>query len=76
LITVCNEADAFGKERILDLDLLESDRALLACNFGQTGDLIHQVALAHAAQREGKLGTEGKPVKDRCERKADERCGK
>ena len=59
-----NEADAFGKEWVIDLDLFEPYWALLSCNFGQTGDFIHQVALAHAPQGEGEFGAEGKSVKD------------
>ena len=62
--SIGNEADAFCKERVVDFDLFQPYRALLSCNFGQTGDFIHQVALAHAPQREGEFGAERKPVKD------------
>ena len=64
VVAVGDEADAFGKEWVVDLDLFEPYRALLSCNFGKTGDFVHQVALAYAPQGEGEFGAEGKSVKD------------
>ena len=49
VVAVGDEADALGEERILDFDLFEPDRALLARDFGQAGDLVDQLALASCA---------------------------
>ena len=46
VVAVGDEADALGEERILDLDLFEPDRALLARDLGKAGDLVDQFALA------------------------------
>ena len=46
VVAVGDEADALGQERILDLDLLEPDRPLLARDLGELGDLVDQLALA------------------------------
>ncbi len=75
VVAVGNEADALGEKRIVDFDLLQADRALLACNFGKTGKLIDQIALAHPPHREGELHPERQAVEDRSKRKADQRCG-
>ena len=48
VIAVGDEADALGEERVLDLDFFQPDRALLAGDFGEAGDFVDQVALAHA----------------------------
>ena len=42
VIAVGDEADALGEERILDLDLLQADRPLLARDLGKAGDLVDQ----------------------------------
>ncbi len=76
VITVGDEADALGEKRILDLDFFQADRPLLAGNFGEAGEFIHQIALAHAAHREGELRPERQTVHDRSEGKADQRGGK
>src|SRR4029077_12702547 len=60
-------------ERIVDLDLLQTDRALLAGELGKAGDLLDQLALGFAAEREGELGAERQAVEDRGEREADQR---
>ena len=52
VVAVGDEADALGQERILDLDLFEADRALLAGDFGKAGDLVDQFALRDAAHAE------------------------
>src|SRR5215469_10989783 len=72
VVTVGDEADALGQERILDLDLLETDRSLLAGDLGELRDLVDEIALGHAPHREGELGAERQAVEDRNERKADE----
>ncbi len=76
IIAVGDEADAFGKEGIVDLDLLEPDRPLLAGEVGKAGDLVNQLALGGAAQREGELGAERQAVEDRVQREADQGRGK
>ena len=72
VVAVGDEADALGQERIVDLDLFQADRALLAGDFGEPGKFVNEVALAHAPQREGEFGAERQAVHDRGERKADE----
>ena len=76
LVAVGDEADAFGEERVLDFDLFESDRPLLARDFGKSGDLVDELALGRAPHGEGKSGPQRQPVKNRIERKADQRRGK
>jgi hypothetical protein len=49
IIAVGDKANAFGEERILDLDLPQADRPLLARDLGETGDLIDQLALGSCA---------------------------
>ena len=49
VIAVGDEADALGQERVFDLDLFQSDRALLAGDLGKAGDLVDQLALASCA---------------------------
>ena len=49
VVAVGDEANALGEERILDLDLFQADRALLARDFGKAGDLVDQLALASCA---------------------------
>ena len=46
VVAVGDEADALGEERVLDLDLFQPDRALLAGDLGEAGDLVDQFALA------------------------------
>ncbi len=72
VVAVGDEADALGEEGILDLDLLQPDRPLLAGDFGEAGDFVDQVALGHAAQGEGEFRPERQAVKDRGEREADQ----
>ena len=76
VVTVGDETHAFGKERILDLNLFETDRPRLARDLGQAGNFIDQFALAHAPQRERELGAERQTVENRAEREADQCCGK
>ena len=45
VVAVGDEADALGEERIVDLDLFQPDRALLARDLGEAGDLVDQFAL-------------------------------
>ena len=45
VIAVGDEANALGEKRIFDLDLLQPDRALLARDLGEAGDLVDQFAL-------------------------------
>ena len=71
VVAVGDEADALGEERILDLDLFQPDRPLLARDLGEAGDLVDQLALRHAAHGEGVLHAERQAVHDRDERKAD-----
>ena len=49
VIAVGHEADALGEEGVVDLDLLQADRPLLAGDLGEPGDLVDQFALGHAA---------------------------
>ena len=42
VVAVGDVADALGQERVLDLDLLEPDRPLLAHDLGKLGDLVDQ----------------------------------
>ncbi len=72
VIAVGDEADAFGEERILDIDFFQPDRAGLAGDFGKPRQFVDQVALAHAAQREGEFGAQRQPVEDRGKRKTDQ----
>ena len=75
VVAVGDEADALGEERVVDLDLLQADRALLAGDLGDAGQLVDQFALGHAAHREGEFGAERQAVHDRGEREADQRGG-
>ncbi len=45
VVAVRDVADALGEERVVDLDLLEPDRALLAGELGEARDLVDQLAL-------------------------------
>jgi len=49
VVAVGHEPYPLGQERVLDLHLLEPDRPLLARDLGEAGDLVDQLALAHAA---------------------------
>src|SRR5205807_10253578 len=68
VVTVGDEAHALGEERILDLDLFEADRPLLAGDLGKARDLVDELALRHASQRERELGAERQAVEDRGQR--------
>ena len=46
VVAVGDETDALGEERIVDLDLFQADRAVLARDLGEAGDLVDQLALA------------------------------
>ena len=75
IVAVCDEADALGQERVLDLDLFQADRPLLARDLGQSGDLVDQLALGDAAKREREFRAEREPMENRGQREADEgRC--
>ena len=67
-----DEADAFGQERVLDLDLLEPDRSRLAGDLGELRDLVDQLTLGRLPHRERKFGAERETVKDRDQRKPDQ----
>ena len=45
VVAVGDEAHALGEERIVDLDVFEPDRAVLAGDLGEAGDLVDQIAL-------------------------------
>ena len=75
VVAVGDEADALGEERVLDLDLLQPDRALLARDLGKAGDLVDQFALADAPHVKANFIAKRQAVKDRGERKPDQRCG-
>jgi len=62
VIAVGDEADALGQERVLDLDLFQAHRTLLARDLGQRGDLVDQLALGGAPHGEGELGAERQAV--------------
>ena len=72
VVAVGDEPDALGQERVLDLDLFEPDRPLLARDLGQPRDLVDQFALGDAAHGEGEFRPERQAVEDRGERKADQ----
>ena len=76
VVAVGDEADALGQERILDLDLFEPERPLLARDLGEPRDLVDQIALGDAPQGESELRPERQAMKDRRERKPDQRGGK
>ena len=48
-------------------------RALLARDLGELGDLVDQLALGDAAHREGEAGAKRQAVKDRGQRKPNQR---
>ena len=64
VIAVCDEAHALGEEGIVELDLFQPDRALLARDLGEPRDLVDELALAHAAQRECEFHPQRQPVED------------
>ena len=72
IVAVGDEANALGEERVLDLDLFQADRPLLACDLGQSGNLVDQFALGGAPHGEGELGAERQAVEDRGQREADQ----
>src|SRR5690242_10458063 len=75
VVAVGDEADTLGEVGIVDLDLLEPDRPLLARNLGKAGDLVDQLALRHATQAESKSGAKRQAVEDRRQWKPDQsRC--
>ena len=76
VIAVGDKPDALGEERVLDFDLFEPDRSLLACDFGKRGDLVDQFALGRAPHREGKFGSQWQPMKYRGQRETDQSGGK
>jgi len=76
VIAVGDEADALAEKRVLGLDLFQADRACLARNIGNAGNLIDQVALRDPAQREDKLHPHRDAVKHRAQGKADQGRGK
>jgi hypothetical protein len=65
IVAVGHKAHGLGEKRVVDLDLLEADGALLADDLGKAGDLVDQLTQAHAPDREGKLGSQRKAVEDR-----------
>ena len=65
VVAVGHEAHGLGEKRVVDLDLLEADRALLAHDIGEACDLVDQLAQAHAPHRERKLGAERQAMEDR-----------
>ena len=73
VVTVGDEADALGQERIVDLDLFQPDRTLLARDLGKAGQFVDQFALRHAAHGEGELHAERQTVNHRREGEADQR---
>ena len=73
VIAVGDEADAFGQIGIFDLDLLQTERTLLAGDFGDRGDLVNQFTLGQAPHGEGELRPQRQAVNDRTKGKADQR---
>ena len=64
VVAVGDEANALGEERVVDLDLLEADRPLLARDLGEAGDLVDQFALASCARIvKANLAPSGRPCK-------------
>jgi hypothetical protein len=55
--------------------LFQSHRALLAGNFGEAGEFVDQIALAHAPQRKGEFGPKRNAVDERRQRKANQCSG-
>ena len=74
VVTVGDEANALGQERIIDLDLFQANRTGLAGDFGNAGDFIDQFTLRHPPHREGEFEAKRRPMYDRCEREADQGC--
>ncbi len=72
IVAVGDETDTFGEERILDLDLFETNRSRLPRNFGKAGQFIDQIALTHAAQRESEFCPKRQAMEDRRKRKTDQ----
>jgi hypothetical protein len=75
VIAVGDEADALCQEGIVKLDFFKPDWSGLAGDLGEACQFVDQVALAHAAQREGEFGAERQAMHDRGERESDERGG-
>jgi hypothetical protein len=69
-----NEADAIGQKRLVDLHLLQADRAVLPPHLSQTGQIVDEFPLAFAPQGEGEPGAERQPMQHGSNRKADQRC--
>src|SRR3954452_13973024 len=55
VVAVGDKTHCFGEERVLDLDLLQADRAFFAGDFRIAGDLVDKITLASAPHREGEL---------------------
>jgi hypothetical protein len=73
IVAVGDVAHSLGKEGVLNLDLFQSDRSLLAGNLGKIGDLVDQFARRDPAHREHILHSERQSVEQARKRKPDER---
>jgi hypothetical protein len=72
IIAVGDKANSLREERILNVDLFEPDRPLLARNVGKSGQFIDEVTLGHAPHGEGEFGAQRQTMKNRGEREADQ----
>lgn len=64
IVAVRNEANALGEEWLIGLDLLQSNRSLLAGDLGDPRQLVNEVARRQPAHGESELGAERQAVKD------------
>jgi hypothetical protein len=64
VVAVGDETDAFGQERVFDLDFFEPDRSGLAGDFGKSRQFIDQFALGHAPHRKRKFSAEWQAMHD------------
>ncbi len=76
VVAVGDEADAFGKEGFVDLDLFQADRSGLTGHFGKPGDFVHQLTLGHTAHRKREFRAERHAVHDRGKGEPDQRRGR
>ncbi len=75
IVAVSDIPNSLGKERFIGFDFFQADRSLLACDLGDAGKFVDQIACRQPAHRECKFRTERQTMQNSTERKSDHRRG-
>ena len=67
IVAVGDVTNSLGEERLVGFDFFQTDRTLLAGDFGDAGEFVDQIARRQPAHGEGEFRAERQTMQDRAQ---------